>query len=358
MIFRTTISTLLTLVLVAALSSCGSSHNTHLVYVSTGQGIYGFRVDQDGNANELPSDPFIVGNTPSGMVIASSGQRGYVANQSDNSISRITIDPRSGVISEVQPRTSIGGFAPNQLLLDSSGSTLFSANLLSNNISTFSVAGDGALTLKGTTSLPDTPSNLAFANNLLFVSVPNVKGVYIFGLSGGSLNAMSGSPLVVPVGVGTVTVDSSAKFLYVTNPSNNTISGYSIQASANSITLSQIAGSPFASTNAASTSTATAPISAILDSTGTHLYVANAGSANIDQFSVGTDGSLTSFGSTLASVGANPRLLIFDPISKHLLVGCLGSKSVSQLTVGSDATLTAGQTISLQSVPQAIAVTH
>ena len=358
---RYAIPVLLLLAAAAALSGCGSSNGSHLLYVSTGQGIYGYRVDnKTGASTGLPSAPFIVGNTPSGMVIDSSGQRGYVANQSDNTVSGLSIDSTSGVISEVLPRVATGGFSPSQLLLDDASHTLFATNLLSNSISTFSIAGSGSLTLETTTSLPDSPSNIAFAGSLLFAATANVSRVYIFSVSSGTLTPLLGSPLVVAEGVGTVTVDSSAKYLYVTNPSNNTISAYSIQyaSGSNQITLTVIPGSPFASSPGATTSTF-APVTSILDSNTTHLYVANSAAGNIAVFSVGTNGSLTATTGSLATTGTNPRVLAFDPIGNYLLVGNVGSKTITEFTIKSDATLNStGQTVNLSSVPQAIAVTR
>ena len=359
---RYAIPVLLLLAAAAALSSCGSSNSSHLLYVSTGQGIYGYRIDnKTGASTALPSAPFIVGNTPSGMVIDSSGQRGYVANQSDNTVSLLTIDSTSGVISEVLPRVATGGFSPSQLLLDDASHTLFATNLLSNNISTFSIGGSGGLTLATTTSLPDSPSNIAFAGGLLFAATPNFSRVYIFSVSSGTLTALTGSPLVVTEGVGAVTVDPSAKYLYVTNPGNNTISAYSIQyaSGSNQITLTVIPGSPFLSSPSATTTAIAAPVTSILDSNTTHLYVANSAAGNLAVFSVGTNGSLTATTGSLATTGTNPRVLAFDPIGNYLLVGNVGSKTITEFTIKSDATLSStGQTVNLASVPQAIAVTR
>ena len=356
---RYTISVLSLLAATAALCSCGSSNSTHLLYVSTGQGIYGYRLDdKTGASTVLPSAPFIVGNTPSGMVIDSSGQRGYVANQSDNTVSLLNIDSTSGVISEVLPRVPTGGFSPQQLLLDDASHTLFVTNLLSNSISTFSIGGSGGLTLGTTTSFPDSPSSIAFAGGLLFAAAPNFSRVYVYSVNSGTLTLLAGSPLLVTEGVGTVTVDPAAKYLYVTNPSNNTVSGYSIQyaSGSNQITLTLIPGSPFPSSSNAGTA---APVTSILDSTATHLYVANSATANMSVFSVGTNGSLTATTTTMVATGTNPRILAFDPISTSLLVGNVGSKTITEFSIKSDATLNStGQTVSLSSVPQAIAVTR
>lgn len=295
------------------------------------------------------------------MVIDSTGKHGYVANQTDNTVSLLNIDSTSGVISEVLPRVAAGGFSPQQLLLDESSNTLFVTNLLSNSISTFSVGASGGLTLQTTTSLPDSPANIAFASGLLFAAAPNFSRVYVFSVSSGNLTGLTGSPLLVPEGVGTVTVDPSAKYLYVTNPRNDTVSGYSIQHSSgsNQITLTIIPGSPFSSSTSTSLTTTT-PVTSILDSTATHLYVANSAAGNIAVFSVGTNGSLSlTTPNTTATTGTNPRLLAFDPIGKYLLVGNVGSRTITELSIKSDATLSStGQTVNLSSVPQAIAVTR
>ena len=159
-------------------------------------------------------------------------------------------------------------------------------------------------------------------------------------------------------GVGSATVDSSAKYLYVTNPSINTISGFAINysSSTNTIGVNPIPGSPFAP-NSGTGSAPSQPMAAILDSTATHLYVANNGSSNVSLFSVGSNGALTSMTTPTASVGANPLQMLIDPNGNFLLVGNVGARSVSGLTINSDGTLGTAQTTSVPSVPQAIAVT-
>jgi DNA-binding beta-propeller fold protein YncE len=58
-----------------------------------------------------------------------------------------------------------------------------------------------------------------------------------------------------------------------------------------------------------------------------------------------------------APAGSNPLQMIIDPNGSYLLVGNVGGRSVSELSIKSDATLGAAQTISVPSVPQALAVT-
>ena len=348
---------------VGVLSSCGvfsSKTPTHLLYVSTGQGIYGYRIDnKSGTSNPLPPAPFYAGNTPAGMVIDASGNHMYLANQTDNTISLLTIDHSSGVLTEVMPRTATGGFSPNQILLDSGGTTLFVANQLSNTVTALSIGSNGALTAPTASQVAQIgspPANLALGSGLLFVAAPSFSQVFVYSVSSGNLTAVGGSPFSMTDGVGSVTVDSSAKYLYVTNPSINTTSGFTIQysSSTNTIGLTPIPGSPF-SPNASTAPSQ--PMRAILDSTAAHLYVANNGSSNVSLFSVGSNGALTSMTTPTAPAGTSPLQMLIDPNGSYLLVGNVSGRSVSELSIKSDGTLGAAQTISVPSVPQALAVT-
>lgn len=355
--------TLAVLALTGALFSCGSSTaTTHLLYVSTGQGIYAYRVNNSGSSSSIPSAPFYIGNTPAGIVVDASGDHAYVANQADNTISLLTIDHASGVLTEVLPRTSVGGFSPNQIALDPGGTALFVGNQLSNNIAALSIGKNGTLTPPGSSQLvqlPSPPANLVAANGLLFVAAPSFSQVYVFSINSGNLTAVSGSPISVANGVGSVTVDGSAKYLYVTNPSADTVSGFTIQysSSGNSIALPPIPGSPFTASVAGGTTPAR-PISAVLDSTVAHLYVANYGTSNVSLFSVASDGALAPMSSPTVQAGTNPSQLLIDPIGNFLLVGNIGAKTVTVLPIKSDGTFSSGQTVNLGAVPQAFAVTR
>ena len=243
--------------------------------------------------------------------------------------------------------------------MDPTGSTLFVANQLSNNVAAFSVSSSGALSLVSTGSVGSQPSSLAFANGLLFVAVPNFSRVYVFSVSSGTLTAVNGSPFVVSNGVASVTVDSSAKFLYVPNPATDTISAFSVQytSSTNTVSLAVVPGSPFAVTTTTST-TPPAPVGAVLDAAATHLYLANFGVSSVSQFSVGTDGSLTLLTPATVTVGTNPAFLVIDPNQKHMFVANIGGKTLTELAINSDATLgTTSTTIGVPSVPQALALT-
>src|SRR5690242_8044494 len=93
----------LVFVLTTALTSCSSSssNSTHLLYVSTGQGIYAYRITtKSGSSVSVFTTPFIAGNGPTGLVINPAGNLLYVANQGDNTISMFKIDPVTATLTE------------------------------------------------------------------------------------------------------------------------------------------------------------------------------------------------------------------------------------------------------------------
>ena len=343
------------LLLLLAVLSC-SSNRGRLAYVATGEGVFAYRINRhSGAASAVLGSPFVAKTSATtatslaGIAVHSSDRFLYVTNQSDNTISKFTIDSLSGALTEMLPRTTTG-LAPGPILLDSSGSFLFVADQVSNDVSVFSVGSNGALSPVSNASVGSTPSGLALpsSGNFLFVAVPNFSAVYAFSVSSGSLSAVPGSPFLLTSGVASAAIDPQGRFLYVPNPPQNTVSGFAIRAGGS---LSPIPGSPFAA--------GTTPVAAGVDPSGSFLYVANSGSTSLSQYTIdSSSGALTAITKTTATVGSNPRFLVFDPGAKILYVGNIGSRSISELTINSDGSLSStGNTIPLSSVPQALALT-
>ncbi len=186
-------------------SSGSSSNSSHLAYVATSSGIFAYRISDTGVPTTVFSAPFVLGRSPSSIVIAPSGL-GYVADSLDNTISRVKIDTSSGALSEVLPRTTIAGSTPSFMVTDSSGGFLYVANQGSNDVESYSVGSDGSLTFASSASVASSPSGLVLSasDNLLFVSVPNFSSIYAFTVSSGALTPVAGSPFHVANGVASV----------------------------------------------------------------------------------------------------------------------------------------------------------
>ena len=104
--------------------------------------------------------------------------------------------------------------------------------------------------------------------------------------------------------------------------------------------------------------TGTAPVAAVVDPTGSFLYVANSGSSSISQFKIdATTGALTALTTPTVGVGTNPVFMVTDPNGQFVFVGNTGSKSVTEFSFKSDGTLINSQTINIGFVPRSLAAT-
>ena len=340
----------------AILNACSSVHSS-LAYVATGTGVFAYRIDENtGSVVAIIDSPFLAttssktATSPAGVAVHPSNRFLYLTNQDQNTVSLFNIDPVSGALTEVLPRAA-AGISPGPVLLDASGSTLFVANQRSNDVSIFSVSSKGSLSQTSRVNLSSTPSSMALpaSGNLLFVGLPNLSAVDVFRLSSGSLTRVSGSPFTLNVSVGSLAVDDQGKFLFVPNPSQNTVSAFAVQPGGS---LAVVPGSPFA--------TGVAPVAALVRPGAGFLYVVNSGATTVSQYSIASsNGSLTALTDTAPTVGTNPQFLVLDPSGKFVFVANVGSSSFTELSFNSDGSLAAtSNSIQVGSVPRGLAFTR
>lgn len=344
------------LLLGTLLSSC-NTQSTHLALVTTGANeINTYRIrNGNGVVTNVFTSPFLVGVPTFGIVVHPSNTFALVANQQDGTISKLEIDATSGTLTEKGARTP-AGLAPGPIVLDSDGSFLYVADQALNQVLVFSVAADGSLSQVSSAALGSTPTALTLASSgYLFVPVPNFSAVYEFKVSSGILTPVCFgggavcSPLVVKDGVApSVGVDPAGKFLYVPNPPTNTVSGFAIDSNSGNLTPVPAIVFP----------TSTSPGAAAVDPTGKFLYVANSGTNTLSLYTIDSSGDLTAMTTPTAGVGTGPSFITFDPDGKFMYVGNAGSKTVTQLFLLANGTLTSKNTISVGSVPRALAFTH
>ncbi len=349
---RTVVAAVVALTALGILIGCSSSKATHLAYVAGGvNSVSAYRIDdRSGIASILVGSPYVAGNSPSSVVVHPSGRFLYVANQADSTISLYTINSTTGALTEILPRAPAGGLSPGFMTMDSGGSFLFVANQVSNDVWAFQIGTAGALTPVSpvsSVSVGSSPAGLDLTSSgFLYVPVPNFSAIAVLSVnSSGALQFVGSSP--VSNGVAGIAVDSGAKFLYATNPAVNAVSGFNIQSDGS---LVAVPGLTFG--------TGTTPVAALVDPTGSFLYVANSASTSISQFKIDTTtGALTAFPTTTVSVGTNPAFMVTDPGGKFVYVGNTGSKSVTELTINSNGSLTNSNTIDVGFVPRSFAAT-
>jgi 6-phosphogluconolactonase len=188
---------------------------------------------------------------------------------------------------------------------------------------------------------------LSASDGFLYVPVPTFSAVYVFSVSAGVLTQV-GVPIIVNGGVGDLGIDPGGKFLYIPNPSLNTVTVLLIQSDG-----SLIPGPGLFATG-------TSPVAAATNATGAFLYVSNSASTNLSQFQVDTTtGSLTSLTTSVAGTGTNPESIVVDPDAKFIFVINEQSNSVTEFTINKDGTLaTTGNALQLSVAPRSLSLTR
>lgn len=353
-------SVFLVVLALAMLVGCSSSP-VRFAYVATGQGIYAFRMNSHTGAGTLVfGSPFVTkiaptaAASPSSVVVHPSNHFLYAANQNTNTISLFEINPTTGALTEVLPRTALVtssgvGLSPGVMTMDSAGTFLFVGNQVTNDVWVYSIGSSGALTFVSSALLGASPTGLTLAasGGFLYVPVQTFSAIYVFSVTSGTLTQV-GAPLIVNGGVGQLGIDPAGHFLYVPNPSLNTVTVLKIQSDG-----SLIAGPGLFATG-------TTPVAANTNATGAFLYVANSGSTDLSQFQVdNTTGALTALTTSIAGTGTNPESIVTDPDAKFVFVINEQSDSITEFTINTNGTLaTTGNALQLSVVPRSFSITR
>lgn len=232
------------------------------LYASSNNGISSFTIAANGALTPVIGSPFSGGlggqaaigqsnTTPINYFL-------YATNLEDKqgSISAFTVNSETGVLTSIPGTFTTGRHAgPDGIVFDQSptlGPFVFVALNTLNEIAGFSVdPTTGALT-----AVPGSPFNsgtspvfLALSENQNFLYATNFSDGSISGYSiasDGGLTPVPGSPFVLGDTPGNM-ITTATNFLYVTLPGSGTILGFSIGANG---TLTTVEGSPFSASGA------------------------------------------------------------------------------------------------------------
>ena|ERR1700688_1476286 len=285
--------------------------------------------------------PQTEGTSPKGLALLPSKKFLYVANSRANTISIFNVGSDGSLTLSGTPTPA--GQSPDAAVIDPSGKYLLVTNNLSNlslsgDISVFSIdASSGALSQVGsTTPANNDPSEILItpSGKFVYVTNPGQGTVTGFTFSNGLLSAVPNSPIFSGLGAIGLAVDSSGRFLYVANaaapnpsvPSQGNISGFNIDP--NTGALTPILGSPFTSSNGSGPSALT------VDPSGRFVYATTSGSSySIWCFAITpTNGQLTPVTSSPFSLAAGGLFALIDPSGNYLYVGSSTGNGVAGFT--------------------------
>ncbi len=232
------------------------------VYVANAEGsvsAYGFSANGT-VANEIPGSPFPAGSGPVAITAGEGPGLVYVANSQSNNISGYSVDANTGVLTPLAGSPYPAGQGPASIVIapapgpNIEGARLvLVANKLSNNVSVFSVAGDGSLSpVPGSPSpVGGSPSSVGIATSAMpmafaYVSIPALNQIAGFSIDAatGTLAPLAGSPFPGGLGPSSAAISTEGKFPYllVANNRSNDLSVYTFDPTTGALT--PVSGSP------------------------------------------------------------------------------------------------------------------
>jgi 6-phosphogluconolactonase len=307
--------------------------------------IAAFDRHADGTLTPLPGSPFPAGGAGTGagigsqgaLQITSDGNYLLAVDAGSNEISVLRIDSDGGLRPVGGGPVSSNGIEPVSIAVH--GSLVYVANAGGggSNYTGFTINPGGHLRpLAGSTvALPDgsTPGDVLFNGDGTKLVGTRVGTSLIDSFTVGAdglLTAASGSPFAAQ-GVGPFGSEfrpTDPTELYVSNAhggaGNGTVSAFSDGSDG---TLTSIGSSPFADLQ-------TAPCWVEITKDGEFLFTVNTASNSVSRYAIGSDGALTLIGSTpLATAHAGAEDARLGPGGKTLWVVDTGARAISAFSV-------------------------
>ncbi len=246
-------------------------------------------------------------------VVTGSTHYAYISNNSDNpptlGFYTATASTSPYLSAGTPPTVNIPNNSSQQTVLDPNGKYFYTLDDAS-GVWVWDITASGAPSFAGQPSVLGGGGHTNFGlvdpyGRFLYVTdtgnTVEPSTIYAFQISqtDGSLTAVTGSPFTTNLNSPyCVVIDHSGQYLYATNSGNGTVSAYQIDQTTGALT-------PLTTGATISTGTsASAPLYATLDPTGTYLYVANNGDNSVASFSIATGGALTPLGRNLSVTAA------------------------------------------------------
>lgn len=207
------------------------------------------------------------------------------------------------------------------------------ANSNSNTLSIYRAnSGTGALSSLGTVATRQYPYRIAITPNGLFAYVTDLVGnsmsLFSIDSAAGTVtqNSLGGRATTNPYGIA---MDPLGRFVWVANYSAHTVSAFAINQVTGVLAAPVVAGSG-----------GTLPYALAANPSGTFVYVANEFGNSVSAFSVdpGT-GALTLLGGTIANSVLRPHSIAIDPTGQFAYVA--NTNSVAAFRINSNGTLAA-----------------
>jgi len=295
---------------------------------SPGGDVSAYTIDSStGALTPIPGSPFLPRSGGFALTLAPSGEFGYVGSGDGAQITAFSINRTTGVPTVVagSPFVQAGASGSYTIVVDPASQFLYAlGGTEGNNIAAFSINGStGALTsIAGSPFATGTDPSAATVDpndKLLYVTNEGTNEVWTYTIAdNGALTFLNTArtqqgPSSVALGVGTASITYTPKFAYVANGngSANNVSAYKINATTGK--LKAVTGSPFAS--------GSLPVSVTVDPSGRFAYVANENGGSVSAYTINSgSGVLTQISGSPFPAGNGPNSVTVDPSGKFAYV--------------------------------------
>jgi 6-phosphogluconolactonase (cycloisomerase 2 family) len=231
-----------------------------LLYVGAATGIFVYFINSNGSLTTPSSGSQPAGVFAAAMVVSPDGQWLIVLDGTTQQLDIFKITASTGALTSVSNTATYsiqsGVWQPSDIRISSDGTLIFAA---------LGTAGDVVFTFNTTNGVATSSQGLATGNTAtgdyglavsakttyLYIARSGTNGgvaVYSIG-SGGSLTSVTGSPFAAGSGTFSVALDTTGTYVYASNRTDGTISGYTIVpgATTSALSLTPLNGSPYGS---------------------------------------------------------------------------------------------------------------
>ena len=320
-----------------------------------------------------PSTPgvqnFPAGLSPVSVVVNPAGTFVYVANRDSNDISAYALNAATGMLTPIDADAATPGVQnftagsnPWSVTVNPAGTFVYVANRVTNDISAYTLNGNGSLTPIDADAVAPGIQNFTAGNGPNSVTV-NPAGTYVYVANYSSDNisayALNGDGSLTPIDADaatpgvqnftagsnpwSVTVNPAGTFVYVANIGSDNISAYALNGDGSLTPIDADAVAPGVQNFAAGDG----PGLVTVNPAGTFVYVANAGSDDVSAYALNGDGSLTPIDADAVApgiqnftAGDQPRSITVTPAGTFVYVANAFSDDVSAYALNGDGSLT------------------